>query len=64
MRMDCFAWTGTKKNDEGIMWIEDEKCICLDSKSCDGCSFYKPKDTVRKRTYKIGQTEVTEWVPR
>lgn len=64
MRYDCFAYTGELKNDDGIMWIENEKCFCLTTKDCEGCRFFKHKDTVRKHEFYIYQTKIVEWIPK
>ncbi len=61
MRMDCFAWTGKKKEEGGIMWLE-EKCFCTTNKSCAGCNFYKPADSVKRHEYYIFQTKIVEWL--
>ena len=63
MRTDCFAYVGEKKEDSGIRWT-DEKCFCLTTRDCDGCSFYKHKDTVSKHTFFIYQTKIVEWIPK
>lgn len=64
MRMDCFAWSGKQREEDGIRWIENEKCIATINKSCEGCNFYKRWDTVTKHEYYIYQTKITEWIPK
>lgn len=63
MRMDCFAWEGERKNDDGIMWIENERCFCTINKSCDGCNFYRHRDSVTRHIFYIFQTKIVEWIP-
>lgn len=49
MMYDCFAYRTKKNNDDGIMWLSDEHCDCLEEMICKHrkCPFYKPKDSVR-----------------
>lgn len=49
MKNDCFAYRAKKNNDDGIMWLSDEHCDCLEEMICKTkpCPFYKPKDSVR-----------------
>lgn len=63
MNMSCFAWEGEKRNEDGIMWFENERCIALDSDECSGCRFYKNRDSVTKHTFKWHGKEITEWIP-
>lgn len=63
MRTECFAWQGEMKEEDGIKWI-DEKCFCLTTKDCEGCRFFKRKDSVRKHEFYIYQTKITEWISK
>lgn len=63
MNRSCFAWVFYEK-EMGDFKVRKEKCFCLDSADCDGCSFYKNKDTVIRREYYIHQTKIVEWLPK
>ena len=64
MNMDCFAYMGERKEDDGIIWIENERCFCLITKDCKNCRFYKPRDSVQKHVFYIYQTKIVEWIPK
>lgn len=64
MKMSCFAWEGDMKEDDGIRWIENERCFALNSKKCEGCRFYKHRDSVRKHTFILLGEEIVEWLPK
>ena len=50
---------GEVKEDDGIRWLE-EKCFCTIRKGCEGCTFFKHKDTVSKHVFYIYQTKIVE----
>ena len=55
---------GEVVNDDGIMYIKNEKCFCLTVKDCTGCRFFKDRDTVIKHKFMIYQTPIVEWIPK
>lgn len=63
MKEDCFAYECEEKESDGIKW-KKERCFCTISKTCDGCTFYKNRDSVSKRIYYIFQTKIVEWLPK
>lgn len=48
MRTDCFAYRIEKHNADGFSWNR-EYCDALEEPKCNGCRFYKNKDSVKMR---------------